>query len=84
MSPRLSLQPVRRGDSGYARVVRGSKHFLTDDTFTVAGAYLFVVPGCSGHVGVDLAKWPNLKRFYGDLKTRPAVVSAMKAEGLSE
>jgi len=47
-------------------------------------AYLFVVLGWSGHVGVELAKWPNPKRFHGDLKTRLAVVSAMKAEGLSK
>ena len=60
----------------------GSKVFLTGDTFTVADAYLFVVLGWSGHVGIDLAKWPNLKRYHGELATRPTVVAAMKAEGL--
>jgi glutathione S-transferase len=60
----------------------GSKHFLTGDTFTVADAYLFVVLGWSGHVGIDLGKWPNLKRFHADLRSRPSVVSAFKAEGL--
>jgi glutathione S-transferase len=60
----------------------GSKHFLTGDTFTVADAYLFVVLGWSAHAGIDLAKWGNLQRFHHDLKTRPAVVSALKAEGL--
>ncbi len=62
----------------------GSKQFLTGDTFTVADAYLFVVLGWSGHVGFDLEKWPNLKRFHHDLKKRPAVMSAFKAEGLSK
>lgn len=62
----------------------GSNHFLTGDTFTVADAYLFVVLGWSGHVGIDLAKWPNLKRFRSDLQSRPAVKSALKAEGLSK
>jgi glutathione S-transferase len=62
----------------------GSNHFLTGDTFTVADAYLFVVLGWSGHVGIDLGKWPNLKRFRSDLQSRPAVKSALKAEGLSK
>ena len=62
----------------------GSKHFLTGDTFTVADAYLFVVLGWSGHVGIELGKWPNLKRFRSDLQSRPAVKSALKAEGLDK
>src|SRR6204780_5542461 len=51
----------------------GSKHFLTGDTFTVADAYLFVVLGWSGHVGIEIGKWPNLKRFRSDLQSRPSV-----------
>jgi glutathione S-transferase len=62
----------------------GSKQFLTGDTFTVADAYLSVVLGWSGHVGFDLEKWPNLKRYHHDLKRRPAVMSAFKAEGLAK
>jgi glutathione S-transferase len=62
----------------------GSKHFLTGDTFTVADAYLFVVLGWSGHVGIELGKWPNLKRFRSDLQSRPSVKSALKAEGLDK
>jgi glutathione S-transferase len=62
----------------------GSRQFLTGDTFTVADAYLFVVLGWSSHVALDLGKWPNLKRFHSALKSRPSVVSAFKAEGLSK
>jgi glutathione S-transferase len=62
----------------------GSKTFLTGDTFTVADAYLFVVLGWSGHVGIDLTKWPNLKRYHGALAGRPSVAAALKAEGLSK
>jgi glutathione S-transferase len=60
----------------------GSKTYLTGDTFTVADAYLFTALGWSGHLGIELAKWPNLKRYHGELATRPTVVAAMKAEGL--
>jgi glutathione S-transferase len=62
----------------------GAKSFLTGDTFTVADAYLFVVLGWSSHVGIDLAKWPNLKRYHAALATRPSVVATLKAEGLSK
>ena len=60
----------------------GSKAYLLGDTFTVADAYLFVVLGWSGHAGIDLAKWANLKRYHDELAKRPTVLSAMKAEGL--
>jgi glutathione S-transferase len=60
----------------------GANAFLTGDTFTVADAYLFVVLGWSAHVGIDIAKWPNLKRYHAELSTRPAVLAALKAEGL--
>jgi glutathione S-transferase len=57
---------------------------LTGDMFTVADAYLFTVLGWSGRVGVDLAKWPNLKRYHAELATRPSVLAALKLEGLSK
>lgn len=62
----------------------GANVFLTGDAFTVADAYLFVVLGWSAHVGIDLAKWPNLKRYRSELSSRPAIRAALKAEGLSK
>jgi len=62
----------------------GANVFLTGDTFTVADAYLFVVLGWSAHAGIDIAKWPNLKRYRTKLAARPAVLAALKAEGLSK
>jgi glutathione S-transferase len=60
----------------------GSKPYLMGETFTVADAYLYVVLGWTSRVGVELAKWPNLKRYHGELATRPSVVATLKAEGL--
>lgn len=62
----------------------GSKAFVTGDTFTVADAYLHVVLRWSGRVAVDLATWPNLARYQAALATRPSVLAALKAEGLSK
>jgi glutathione S-transferase len=62
----------------------GANVFLIGDTFTVADAYLFVVLGWSAHVGIDIAKWPNLKRYRTEMASRPAVRAALKGEGLSK
>ena len=56
--------------------------FLTGKDFTVADAYAFVVAGWSPRVGVDLSRWPNVKAFVARVAERPAVVAAMKSEGL--
>jgi glutathione S-transferase len=56
------------------------KDYLMGSTFTVADAYLFVILGWSGHVGVDLAKWPVLQAYWNRVAARPAVKAALDAE----
>jgi glutathione S-transferase len=56
------------------------KDYLMGSTFTVADAYLFVVLGWSGHVGIDLAKWPVLQAYWDRVAARPAVKAALDAE----
>lgn len=58
------------------------KPYLMGGQFTVADAYLFVVLGWSGHVGFDLAPFPNIQNYVARVAARPAVQAAMKAEGL--
>ncbi|HSY07166.1 MAG TPA: glutathione transferase GstA [Steroidobacteraceae bacterium] len=60
----------------------GTKNFLMGEQFTVADAYLFVVLGWFGRVGIDLGQWPALKRFHERVGSRPQVIAALKAEGL--
>ncbi len=61
-----------------------SKPFLMGEQFTVADAYLFTVLGWAAHVGLDLGKWPNLKRYHERVGARPNVQAALKAEGLAK
>jgi glutathione S-transferase len=61
----------------------GSKTFLMGDQFTVADAYLYVVLSWATHVGIDLNKWPTLKRHNERVGARPHVTDARKAEGLA-
>jgi glutathione S-transferase len=56
--------------------------FLTGDKFTVADAYLFVVLNWSGHLKVDLSRWPALQQFQARVAARPAVQATLRAEGL--
>ena len=58
------------------------KPYLMGDTFSVADAYLFTVTGWAPHVGIDLSTLKNLLAFRARVGSRPAVIDAMKAEGL--
>ncbi|MGN6518484.1 MAG: glutathione transferase GstA [Dokdonella sp.] len=57
--------------------------FLTGAGFTIADAYLFVVTGWSGFVGLDLTPFPNLLAFRARVAARPMVKAALAAEGLA-
>ena len=59
-----------------------AKQFLMGERFTVADIYLFVVTGWAARVGVDLAPYANIRALRERDGARPAVLSAMKAEGL--
>ena len=52
------------------------------DTFTVADGYLFTVAGWSKYVGVDISGLANLGAYMARVGARPAVQSALRAEGL--
>lgn len=56
------------------------KEYLTGNTFTIADAYLYVVVGWSGHVGINLDKWPLVKALHARVSARPAVQAAQAAE----
>ena len=58
------------------------KQYLMGDQFTVADAYLFVVTNWGQYVGLDLAPYANLVAYRARVAARPAVIAAMKAEGL--
>lgn len=58
------------------------RHFLVGDGFSVADAYLFTILGWTNYIGVDLGAWPGLKAYHERIAARPAVLAALKAEGL--
>jgi glutathione S-transferase len=66
----------------YLSAALHDKPYLMGEDFTVADAYLFTILGWCGMVGVDLKKWPTLTAYRERIATRPAVRTAMQAEGL--
>jgi len=57
------------------------REFLLGERFTVADAYLFTVMTWSKARGIELERWPVLKRYFDRIAARPAVREAMQAEG---
>ena len=58
------------------------KDYLMGSSFTVADAYLFTVTNWAGFVKLDIAALANLAAVRARIAARPAVLAAMKAEGL--
>jgi len=56
--------------------------YLTGAQFTVADAYLFVIVSWAKYHNVDLTPYAKLRALLDRIAARPAVQSAMKAEGL--
>jgi glutathione S-transferase len=57
--------------------------YLLGSTFSVADPYLFVVTNWARHAGLNLDRFKALQAFQGRMRERPAVMAALKAEGLS-
>lgn len=60
----------------------GGRPYLLGEQYSVADAYLFVVLSWAAYVKLDLAPWPALPAYLGRVAGRPAVLAALKAEGL--
>ncbi|HWZ62430.1 MAG TPA: glutathione transferase GstA [Steroidobacteraceae bacterium] len=66
----------------YAERALGTRSYLMGEQYTVADAYIFTVLGWGAHVGVDIGRWPQLKRLHERVGARPQTLEALKSEGL--
>ncbi|MEO5613244.1 MAG: glutathione transferase GstA [Sphingomicrobium sp.] len=62
----------------------GDGPYLMGDRLTLPDAYLFVMLSWAGSQHIDLARWPGLAAFVGQMRQRPAVDAVLRAEGLVE
>ena len=60
----------------------GQNNFLTGANFTIADAYLFTCLKWSKYVGLDYSSWSNINAYMNRISERPAVMRAMKEQGL--
>ena len=58
------------------------KEFLMGEHFTVADGYLFTVVNWAKPLSFDLTPYPHVLAWHARVGARPAVQTAMKAEGL--
>lgn len=58
------------------------KKYLMGDAFSVADVYLFNVTNWAPLVKVDISGFTNIATFRTHMAQRPAVLAAMRAEGL--
>jgi len=70
------------GHFDYLQGYLSRQAYLLESGFSIADAYLFVVSGWSGFVGIDLNKWPAIVAFRERVQDRASVQEAMRAEGL--
>jgi glutathione S-transferase len=59
------------------------KDYLMGKDFTVADAYLYTVTGWTKFVKIDISGYANLTAYMARVGARPAVLAALKAEGLA-
>ena len=62
------------------RLPEGS--FAASDRFSIADIYLFTVLNWTRPLKMDLGAWPRVRAYMGRISERPAVLSALRGEGL--
>ena len=67
---------------GWLNDTLGTKTYLLGDAFSLADAYLFTVMSWLPRLGFSYDNWPGLEGYLTRVGKRPAVVEALKAEGL--
>lgn len=59
------------------------KHWIANDSFSVADGYLYTVLRWLKHFKIDIDQWPVLAAHQKRVGSRPAVQAALQAEGLA-
>lgn len=60
------------------------RKFLMGDQLTLGDSYVFVILIWLAKLEMKMTAWPNLCRYFEDMKARATVQQALKEEGLSE
>lgn len=67
---------------GYVDQALTGQDYLLGEQFTVADAYLFTIVNWTRFKAIDLTPWPAVAAFMQRVAQRPAVLQALREEGL--
>lgn len=79
---KVQLREKLRQKFSWANNELSGRHWLMGLRFSVADAYLFTVMRWAKAIRLDLTGLDQLEAWYARVAERPAVVEALKAEGL--
>lgn len=77
------LKPAIKSKLKYVDQHLKDKKFLLGEKYSLADGYLFVILNWLPHFKMDLKEFPNLQRYFDELKTRKSVQQALKEEKLN-
>lgn len=76
------FRPLLRKKLDYIEHCLQKQVYLGGDTASLADHYFFAILGWLGALKINISDYPALKRYYNQMKTRPAVQRAMQEEEL--
>lgn len=79
---KTSAMELLKNKVAHASEKLAANDYLLGKEFTIADAYLFTCLGWGKYIGLDIGQWPNLAAYSQRVSQRPAVLKALKEEGL--
>lgn len=79
---KTSAMELLKNKIAHASEKLAANDYLLGKEFTIADAYLFTCLGWGKYIGLDIGQWPNLAAYSQRVSQRPAVLKALKEEGL--
>lgn len=77
------FKPLIKSKLSFVNQHLAQQRYLLGDQFTLADSYLFVILTWVPKVKLNIEDWPNLVRYFNEVKNRPAVQKALKEEDLN-
>lgn len=74
--------PVYKKKLDFVEQQLANRKYLVGNDFTLPDAYLFVILSWLHKFKLELSNWPNLARYFEELKNRKSVAQSLREEGL--
>lgn len=78
------FQPILRNKLSIVEQRLRNNQFLMGDRFTLGDSYLFVILIWLAKLKFSMTDWPNLSRYFYNMKQRESVQRSLEEEGLGD